>query len=60
MLGVEGRQCKDCVVPQLGTAQRLVVSGVSLSFGFLQRPAFAICYLHYMLESVGGAKQAAM
>ncbi len=56
-LGSEGRQCKHCFFPQLGTAQRLVVFRAALSFGFCVDLRVLLSHKHYMCESVGGAKQ---
>ncbi len=40
MLGSEGRRFKDCVFPQLGTAQHLLVFRAIFIVWFIRRPAF--------------------
>ncbi len=56
MFGSEEQQCKDCF-PHLGTALSCFLWSIFIVW-FLHRPEFSSCYLHYMCESVGGAKQA--
>ncbi len=56
MLGSEGRQCRDCF-PQLGTA---LLSSEHRYHLFCGIDVHVCLYLHYVRESVGGAKQAVM